>query len=437
MGGRKKKAKVCDKVSVEDRISQLPDSLIAEILCYLSTKDAVRTSVLSTRWRNLWQSVPELDLHPCAFSDVNCFVSFAERFFDPQREFWIRKLQLRMYKSLDDKSSINRWIDAVSRRRIKYLKLSFDFFDGPDKILPLSIFTCQTLVQLYLFMASLVNAEVVSLPCLKIIDLEEIIYPNEAILEKLISGPPLLEDLRLIGSSTNNAKVLQVRSKTLKRIEIDQFRVVIDAPLLQILRTNIYSTKEFEIINLGFFAKLEIDVVYGHGMTFSTSLIHGILTDISRVKDLVLINGGKLCKEIFLYSKSGPVLQFCNLSHLKAEFCKSDLEKLPTLLESCPKLESLILEVVKDVSTRGNKKPKVMFSKVPQCLVSSLKLVELKRSTSGYEGEIELVRYFLKNSTILKKLKLNVYYTRKGMCAFLKEVNAMPRCSTACEVLVL
>ncbi|KAL1211080.1 F-box/FBD/LRR-repeat protein [Cardamine amara subsp. amara] len=112
---------------------------------------------------------------------------------------------------------------------------------------------------------------------------------------------------------------------------------------------------------------------------------------------------------------------------------------LPTILESCPKLESFILEIV-HLYIRGKKKkeePKVMFPTVHRCLVSSLKLVELKCSIPGYEREMELVRYLLKNSTILEKLKLDVYYTKKTKCDFLKELVAMPRGSSVCEVLVL
>lgn len=94
-------------------------------------------------------------------------------------------------------------------------------------------------------------------------------------------------------------------------------------------------------------------------------------------------------------------------------------------------------ELIKDLSYKKNREPKLMFSTVPTCLVSSLKVLELIRLIPRYEGEVELVRYFLKNSPILEKLRLDTYYNKKGMRDFLKAVVALPRCSSACEVIVL
>ncbi|KAK6228732.1 hypothetical protein SCA6_001072 [Theobroma cacao] len=50
-------------MTVEDRISKLPDDLLLKIMSLLNTKQAVQTCVLSKRWKPLWQSLPNLDFN--------------------------------------------------------------------------------------------------------------------------------------------------------------------------------------------------------------------------------------------------------------------------------------------------------------------------------------------------------------------------------------
>ncbi|XP_047335914.1 putative F-box/FBD/LRR-repeat protein At4g03220 [Impatiens glandulifera] len=45
----------------EDRISELPDHIIHDILRFLSIRSAAQTKILSHRWKNVFSSIPDLD----------------------------------------------------------------------------------------------------------------------------------------------------------------------------------------------------------------------------------------------------------------------------------------------------------------------------------------------------------------------------------------
>ncbi|XP_066335900.1 MEIOTIC F-BOX protein MOF-like isoform X2 [Miscanthus floridulus] len=53
-----------------DRLSSLPDCLLHTIMSFMKARQAVQTCVLSTRWRNLWRSVPRLDIDLAEFKTV-------------------------------------------------------------------------------------------------------------------------------------------------------------------------------------------------------------------------------------------------------------------------------------------------------------------------------------------------------------------------------
>ncbi|CAH2051781.1 unnamed protein product [Thlaspi arvense] len=162
-------------------------------------------------------------------------------------------------------------------------------------------------------------------------------------------------------------------------------------------------------------------------------MISSLLFRMSRDLDIRCV----FWKDIFPNSK----FQFFCLSRLTAKFGSNfDLEILLNFLQSCPKIESLILMIWDQPRVYSeDREANEMSSTVPPCLVSSLKFVELIRPISEYEGKMILVGYFLKNSTILEKLTLRLCDCNsiEANDVTRKEILAMPRCSTTCEVLVL
>ncbi|CAA7032709.1 unnamed protein product [Microthlaspi erraticum] len=426
--------------SQEDLISQLPDHLKTEILYHLPTMEAVTTSVLSTRWTNIWKLVPGLDLDSCRYSDFKAIHSF----LDIQRQSRIRKFWLKIRRHIydNDATCVTQWTDdALTRHRIQDLDVCFGYYYQIGLVqIPRSVFTSDRLVHLRLFGARLFNAEFVSLPCLKMIHLEYVTAPNEATLEKLISSSPVLEDLTIRRCNGNVADVLQVRSKTVKRIEMDHFAplVIDEAPLLQFLRIKVNFFKTFRVIVFwGFAAKVDVHVstgcaFYPYNVSSKVGVIGDFLTVMSSVRDLALSRD--IWEVIYQYSQLESLPQFDLLSRLCVRLCSSDLAWLPAFLKNCPKLRSLSVEVWYD----GYKKMPIdeSFPPVLECLLSSLEFLDIKARVSGDSTEMKLVRYLLENSLVLKKLTLRLdSHPRNDDIS--EEILRLPRRSITCQVLVL
>ncbi|VYS67939.1 unnamed protein product [Arabidopsis thaliana] len=451
MMGRKnsKQVRYSNRLILINRLSQLSDPLICQILSHLPIKEVVTTSVLSTRWKNLWLSVPSLELIYLIFPNFNTFRSFGDRFFDSTRVSCIHNLKL--YFDEHDACYLTSWINAFVTRNIRRLyvrRVRGNYFHE----LPLSLYVCETLVSLKLFHLTLVDPEFVSLPCLKIMHLNYVWFPNDATFERLVSSCPVLEDLK-IDVLWNDGRVYRVKSRSLKRLRLLRSStmvfdsvpgVVIDAPLICYLRINDRVSETYILNDLESNAKLDIHLDFGSedfgepSVSSRRSRIRSFLPAISKVMGLKISEN--TFKVIHHYSNLAQLPQFDNTSRLHVTLRVSELKWLPNFLECCPNLKSLIVAFNGDFEKMGSEEmnqisfllrmkrivdmtifmytSKVLlhsdninqlsFSSVPKCLLSSLQFVELNAQILRFDGEIlNLAKYFLENSSILQKLTLH------------------------------
>ncbi|XP_020879003.1 FBD-associated F-box protein At5g22730 [Arabidopsis lyrata subsp. lyrata] len=442
----------------EDLISKLPDSLITQILLYLPIKKAVRTCVLSKRWESIWLSIPWLDLDSEEFPNYKAFVIFMDRFVDFSREqkSCLHKLKLSIQKIWSDQYRITRWIDFVATRKLQHLDVECLFVKRECfEVMPLSLYICETLITLRLHRIYLDSFESVSLPRLKTMHLELNVYDNDAGLESLISSCPVLEDLSIVRSVdyNDNVNVLRVHSQTLTSLSVEfdlgewglglfcfgqrDLGLWIDAPRLKYLNFKHELSDSKTVSNLNSLVKVNFVGSFrisDGGRLSKQQMARNFFIGISKVRDLNI--SAHILELINCYLKVEPLPQFFNLSYLEAEFCSSDvkiLESLQTLLESCPNLKSIVLDLT-DSTTVDTSQTRVPF--VPQCLLSSLEFVDIRGKFMAEPVAVELARYFVENSVILKKIVMRLGYFMPGEedSVALKDLLATPRRSSTCQI---
>ncbi|KAK8542414.1 hypothetical protein V6N12_015011 [Hibiscus sabdariffa] len=121
--------------NMNDRISQLPQELLARIFSSLSFEEVVRTSVLSRTWRDLWKFTTvtlNFDASKTLMSSRRKLQKHMEGYVE-----WITRVlnshkaptvdELRVGCDLTDRYThdINRWIEVALMKKVKKLELDF------------------------------------------------------------------------------------------------------------------------------------------------------------------------------------------------------------------------------------------------------------------------------------------------------------------------
>jgi len=135
--------------SGEDRISELPDDVLYHILSFLTTKEAIATSLLSNRWTRIRSLLPSLRIH-CSKPIIQHHGrphNFLTSHTAPKITSF--HLQCQSYDVCCFQYA-DEWVSGVVAKKVENLNISFcNLRNAYAFMLSFStLFTCSTLVTL-------------------------------------------------------------------------------------------------------------------------------------------------------------------------------------------------------------------------------------------------------------------------------------------------
>ncbi|KAK3184625.1 hypothetical protein Dsin_031911 [Dipteronia sinensis] len=132
-----------------DRLSNLPNPIIYNILSLMDTKYAVRTCVLSKKWLFHWRYIHSLNFDTETFTKVSTFRKFVFHVLRRRRPFGVRRLKFLIdynYRTKSRNSSVEKKVFDYAGSYGGREELETNFYSK----LPESIVECQSLKTLKL-----------------------------------------------------------------------------------------------------------------------------------------------------------------------------------------------------------------------------------------------------------------------------------------------
>lgn len=410
----------------QDMISELPQSIIESILTKLPIRDAVRTSILSTRWRYKWSDLTQL-----VFDD-NCailsndkgkvegnLVKFITRclflHLGPIHKFTLSSTFLQSSPDVD------QWLLFLSRKDIKEFFLELG--EGEWFRAPSSLFCCQKLTRLELFRCELdPPPSFKGFSCLKHLNLQQVLIGPDVV-ENLISSCPLLESLTL---SYFDSLALTIHAPNLKFLCLEgEFKDICleNTPLLVAISVAMYMTDD-------------IAEYFEHSSSCNFDKFLGGVPCLERLVGHIYFTkylsiGNDLGKLLVTYRN----LKAIELYQVSFEDTKEISVVLRLILNS-PNLQELQISGSPN-TTIATEAPDLGFWEKEHscdCTFGQLKTVKMT-DMSGVTHEMEFIKFLLRNSPTLEIMGVtpSVYVT-EGRLNMLIDLVRFRRASAQAEI---
>ncbi|PWA69189.1 F-box domain, cyclin-like protein [Artemisia annua] len=239
----------------EDRISNLPDEVIHHIMSFLDIKDSIRTSKLSRRWRNIWTSMPHLNITSRGFRMWAKFAKFVRQVLSHRNNLaQVSTVSLIFTRvAIHAFENILRYAYSHNVQQLKVVWLSEKSHEFPQFIFSSHTLKHLTLVysnSLYSGCSPRLPESAWDFPALETLTLRNIHvgYRGDKNLD-LFSKCVNLKNITLDGYFSHSLEVFNICAPQLTNLTIKAasfakvFNVV--APRLENLKLSVYATSRF------------------------------------------------------------------------------------------------------------------------------------------------------------------------------------------------
>ncbi|KAG7553888.1 Leucine-rich repeat 2 [Arabidopsis suecica] len=338
------------KIDGADFINSMPDDILNHILSFIPTDLAMRTSVLSKRWRHVWYETPCLDINVCRLKDGATNQTLTSYTAPKITSF-------KLLTSLDHNTApeIDSWIEFAISRNVQNLSVFIrDFKYRKTYSFPVFFYLSSSLKQLTVTLdfCDMIPTCIVSWESLRNLSLRSCRISDESI-HNILSGCPILESLTLDACSLLERLELS-KAPSLKRLDINrEYRhtgpIAIVAPHIHYLRLT-YSSTPSTLVDVSSLIEANLNII--------SSLLSPLTADRYQTMALEMLAKSHNVKRLTV---GETLLQILSLAELrgvpfptlkvqtlivKTEFVRSVIPGISRLLQNSPGLKKLTLHTM-------------------------------------------------------------------------------------------
>ncbi|KAL3514077.1 hypothetical protein ACH5RR_026794 [Cinchona calisaya] len=389
-----------------DWISLLPDEVLVFILSLLTIKEAAQTSVLSSRWMNLWKYTRRLDFNASKSlehlerepemleSERNKYVNWVNCILQLHEGLTLDEFCLYFDLDISYQDVIDRWLEYAFKRKVQRLELNLltngilnrawsKCCDFPDCLLDLNN-----------GLSKLIEFRYLRALCLKGVNV------TGEVIESFLHNCPLLERLVVVSSGKLVNLLVSGSSLVLKHLEIQYCH---NAKSIKIcdcdnfVSLGIFQAQNLVLMNLPMLAELSIS---GNSSNFWSS----VFPQLSRFRsqlELLILKGYK--PENIMVVRDFPQLsQVKELVMDTGAWYDNSLMGLTSLIKACPFLHKFVLQLLWVVPMKKDRENE----KGAKCTLKHLREIKLV----GYccrTSDVELLMYFIDSAVTLEKIVID------------------------------